>query len=440
MARLALRLRPVWPPRLGRRASGRSFSMISVSVSSVERLDVGGVGHARVGHDRGRVGVDQHDLVAERAQGLAGLGAGVVELAGLADDDRPGADDHDLLYVLAPRHYLRLRCSLPVALVYLHWLDQVHKHPDEQISAPNPKTTSQTEIRLAAEDRSSVPGPRLIGSRSARAEHSNINPHVCTNLLNGLCADGTAGRSSRSCSVLHYSAIRPRRMASATASVRLARAELAEDRADVELHGVLADPEPRGDRLAREPLGEELEHLQLAGREGLGDAPGSASEPRGRGARAPSPGTARSGRGGPPRRRRRSPRARRRGGGSPGRRPGEPPARAPRSGRRSARRPRRPAPPPRAARGRRARRARPRRGRGARRRGEAPPPGASELVERCSRRRPRVLGGVEDRPKPGPDDRVVRRDEHLSQPAPPLCASASAPAGASSMSDRAPPV
>ena len=62
--------------------------MISVSVSQVERLDVGLVGHDRVGHDGGRVGVHEHDLVAELAQRLAGLRAGVVELAGLADDDR----------------------------------------------------------------------------------------------------------------------------------------------------------------------------------------------------------------------------------------------------------------------------------------------------------------------------------------------------------------
>ena len=35
---------------------------------------------------------------------LARLGAGVVELAGLADDDRAGADDQDLLEVVASRH------------------------------------------------------------------------------------------------------------------------------------------------------------------------------------------------------------------------------------------------------------------------------------------------------------------------------------------------
>ena len=64
-----------------------------------DRLDVGPVGHLRVGHDRGRVRVDQDDLVPLLAQGLARLGARVVELARLADDDRPGADDQDLVDV-----------------------------------------------------------------------------------------------------------------------------------------------------------------------------------------------------------------------------------------------------------------------------------------------------------------------------------------------------
>jgi hypothetical protein len=53
------------------------------------RLDVGVVGVLRVGHDGGRVGVDQADLQPLRAQHPAGLGTGVVELAGLPDDDRP---------------------------------------------------------------------------------------------------------------------------------------------------------------------------------------------------------------------------------------------------------------------------------------------------------------------------------------------------------------
>ena len=60
-----------------------------------DRLDVGRVGELGVGHDRRRVGVDQDDPEALLAQHPAGLRAGVVELAGLADDDRAGADDQD---------------------------------------------------------------------------------------------------------------------------------------------------------------------------------------------------------------------------------------------------------------------------------------------------------------------------------------------------------
>ena len=58
------------------------------SDAGVEGLDVGGVGGRRVGHDRRGVRVHEHDAVALLAQHLAGLGPGVVELAGLADHDR----------------------------------------------------------------------------------------------------------------------------------------------------------------------------------------------------------------------------------------------------------------------------------------------------------------------------------------------------------------
>ena len=103
-------LSAVWPPmvgssqRVGRAA--RSFSMILATISGRDRLDIGGVGQVRVGHDRRRIGIDQDDPVALVLQRLAGLGAGIVELAGLADDDRPGADDEDRLDVGALRHGL----------------------------------------------------------------------------------------------------------------------------------------------------------------------------------------------------------------------------------------------------------------------------------------------------------------------------------------------
>ena len=103
-ARSIARLRPVWPPSVGSNASGRSASITLATISQVERLDVGAVGHVRVGHDRGRIRIDQHDLVAFFAQGLAGLRARIIELAGLANDDRAGADEQNLVNVVAARH------------------------------------------------------------------------------------------------------------------------------------------------------------------------------------------------------------------------------------------------------------------------------------------------------------------------------------------------
>ena len=104
LGELGQRLSADWPPRLGSRASGRSLAMISLEALDVERLDVHGVGRGRVGHDRGGVGVHEHDLVAQAAQRLAGLGAGVVELAGLADDDGATSDDQDLVDVGSLTH------------------------------------------------------------------------------------------------------------------------------------------------------------------------------------------------------------------------------------------------------------------------------------------------------------------------------------------------
>ena len=52
-----------------------------------ERFDVGAVGQIGVGHDRGRVGIHQHDPITLFLQGTNRLGAGVVELTCLTDDD-----------------------------------------------------------------------------------------------------------------------------------------------------------------------------------------------------------------------------------------------------------------------------------------------------------------------------------------------------------------
>ncbi|MNJ50922.1 hypothetical protein D3C77_462120 [compost metagenome] len=76
-----------------------------------DRLDVGGVGHGRVGHDGGRVGVHQDDAIALFAQGFTGLGAGVVEFASLADHDRASAENQDAFNVCTFWHGLSLNSA-----------------------------------------------------------------------------------------------------------------------------------------------------------------------------------------------------------------------------------------------------------------------------------------------------------------------------------------
>ncbi|MCK7468338.1 MAG: hypothetical protein MZU91_09620 [Desulfosudis oleivorans] len=51
------------------------------------------------------IAVDQNDFIAFFAQRLAGLRAGIVELAGLADNDRPGTDEQYFFYVCSFRHF-----------------------------------------------------------------------------------------------------------------------------------------------------------------------------------------------------------------------------------------------------------------------------------------------------------------------------------------------
>jgi hypothetical protein len=91
--------RPVLPPSVGSSASigvplDSRYSRI-FSTASGRWLDVGGVGELRVGHDRGGIAVDERRRGSPPPSEPAGLDAGVVELAPLADDDGAGADDED---------------------------------------------------------------------------------------------------------------------------------------------------------------------------------------------------------------------------------------------------------------------------------------------------------------------------------------------------------
>ena len=87
------------------KAVGLGFLNDALDGLGGQGLQVHRVGHGAVGHDRCRVGVDQHGLHALSLQNPAGLGAGIVELGGLADDDGAGTDDKDFFNGSISRHY-----------------------------------------------------------------------------------------------------------------------------------------------------------------------------------------------------------------------------------------------------------------------------------------------------------------------------------------------
>src|SRR5207253_6602440 len=93
-------------------------------------LDVGRVRQLRVRHDRRRIGIDENDPVALGLQSLAGLGPRIIELAGLADDDRPGPDDQDGFDIRAFRHEAALYCrSGGLAIARLRFVQHVRRSP-----------------------------------------------------------------------------------------------------------------------------------------------------------------------------------------------------------------------------------------------------------------------------------------------------------------------
>ena len=73
-------------------------------VSWSQRLDVSSVGDLRVGHDRCRVRIHQHDFITLGLQRLARLGSGVVKLGRLANHDRARPDHENLCDVIPAWH------------------------------------------------------------------------------------------------------------------------------------------------------------------------------------------------------------------------------------------------------------------------------------------------------------------------------------------------
>ncbi len=67
-------------------------------------FDVSAIGKFRIGHDRGRIRIHQHDLIAFFAQRLACLHAGIIKFAALPDHDWTRADEQDFFELIVPRH------------------------------------------------------------------------------------------------------------------------------------------------------------------------------------------------------------------------------------------------------------------------------------------------------------------------------------------------
>ena len=69
-----------------------------------DRFDVSHIGRRRIGHDRGRVAVDQNNFKALFTQGFAGLHTRVIEFTGLTNDDGARANQENAFDVCALRH------------------------------------------------------------------------------------------------------------------------------------------------------------------------------------------------------------------------------------------------------------------------------------------------------------------------------------------------
>ena len=87
----------VCPPKVGKN-SIRFFALHDrLDHLGRDRFDIGAIGEFWIGHDGGRVGIHQHDLVAFLSECLARLHAGIIKFAALPDDDWTGADQQNFL-------------------------------------------------------------------------------------------------------------------------------------------------------------------------------------------------------------------------------------------------------------------------------------------------------------------------------------------------------
>ena len=70
----------------------------------IQRFYIGHIRCLRIRHDRGRIGINQYNLISQLPQRLARLGAGIVKLTGLSDDDRAGSYDQYFVNICSLWH------------------------------------------------------------------------------------------------------------------------------------------------------------------------------------------------------------------------------------------------------------------------------------------------------------------------------------------------
>ena len=71
-----------------------------------QRFDISRVGKFGIGHDGGRIAIDQRYSVTFFTQSFAGLSPAVVKLASLSNYYGPRSDDQDVFNIVSSRHGL----------------------------------------------------------------------------------------------------------------------------------------------------------------------------------------------------------------------------------------------------------------------------------------------------------------------------------------------
>jgi len=67
-------------------------------------LDVGGIRHRRICHNRSRIGIDQDNSVSLLPERFTSLSAGVIKFTGLTDNNRAGTKNQNAVYIGSFRH------------------------------------------------------------------------------------------------------------------------------------------------------------------------------------------------------------------------------------------------------------------------------------------------------------------------------------------------